>query len=120
MKQTLKSTNERIDNLENKIDQLIALMSNGTTPKTTTKGSSSKTVKAELELTAEQKAIVKKYKPTHRLGKDKGSINQSLRSCAYEFCGGKDKYNEKDYTLGKKAWFTTYNKAFREALPETK
>lgn len=118
-KMTIKSTNERIDNLENKIDQLIALMQNGSTP-TTTKGSSRKEAKADLELTKEQLAIVKKWKPTHRLGKDKGSINQCLRGCAYEFCGGKDNYKADLYTLGKKAWFTTYNKDFREKLPETK
>lgn len=118
MKQTLKTTNDRIDALENKMDRILSLLENGATPKAT-KGSSQKP-STELELTKEQLAIVKKHKPNHRLGKDKGSIHQCLRDCAYEFCGGKNNYKESLYTLGKKAWFTTYNKEFRAALPETK
>lgn len=62
---TIKSTNERIDNLENKIDQLIALMSNGATPKTTTKGSSKKATKVDRE--AQREAEKEAFKKTHRL-----------------------------------------------------
>ena len=120
MKQTLKTTNDRIDALETKMDKILEILSNGQVPQTNAKGSKGKAVANELELTKEQLAIVKKHKPNHRLGKDKGSIHQCLRDCAYEFCGGKNNYKESLYTLGKKAWFTTYNKEFRAKLPETK
>lgn len=66
MKQTLKTTNERIDNLEVKIDQLIALLSNGTTPKTTTKGSSKKATKS-VDREAQREAEKEAFKKTHRL-----------------------------------------------------
>lgn len=83
------------------------------------KGSATATAKKELEITAEQKAIVDSFKPTHRLGTDKGSIHNCLRECAYSFCGGKDKYKKDLYTLGKMAWFKAYDKTFRETLPDT-
>lgn len=84
------------------------------------KGSATATAeKKDVQLTDEQKAIVNSFKPTHRLGTDKGSIHNCLRECAYAFCGGKDKYKKDLYTLGKMAWFKAYDKTFREALPET-
>lgn len=72
----------------------------------------------ESPLTDEEKAIIVKYKPTHRLGTDDGSIHKCLRECSYAFCGGKDKYDKKKYLRGKKAWFAEYTKEFREDLPE--
>ena len=64
-KMTIKSTNERIDNLENKIDKLIALMSNGATP-TTTKGSSKKTTKS-VDKEAQREADKEAFKKNHKL-----------------------------------------------------
>ena len=111
--------NQMVD-LNGKLDAILNLLGNGSTVGTKGRGSAVAESPKTLELTKEQKAIVKKWKPTHSKGTDAGSINKCVRGCAYEFCGGKDKYNEKLYTLGKKAWFTTYNSDFRAKLPETK
>jgi hypothetical protein len=116
----IEALESRMDDLSNKLDRILGVLEKGSTVGTNGRGSAVAETPKDLELTKEQKAIVKKWKPTHSKGTDAGSINKCLRGCAYEFCGGKDKYNEKLYTLGKKAWFTAYNKDFRAKLPETK
>ena len=116
----IEALESKMTNLEGKLDKILAVLENGSTVGTKCRGSAVAESPKTLELTKEQKAIVKKWKPTHSKGTDAGSINKCLRGCAYEFCGGKDKYNEKLYTLGKKAWFTAYDKDFRAKLPETK
>ena len=67
MKQTIKSTNERIDVLESKIDQLIALMQNGNTPKTTKGSSSKKSTKVVVDRDAQRQAEKDEFKKTHKL-----------------------------------------------------
>ena len=106
----------------NTIEEIQALINlhNSIAPSTpstieTGKGSAKK----ELQLTAEQQKIVDSCKPTHRMGTAEGSIHDCLRKCAYAFCGGKEKYKKDLYTLGKMAWFKTYDKTFRDTLPET-
>ena len=63
----------------------------------------------EVKLTKSQEAIVKKYAPKHIYGNSADSFHNCVRECAYAFCGGKDKYDAKKYTLGKMAWFKAYN-----------
>ena len=94
MKQTLKSTNERIDNLENKIDQLIALMSNGATPKTTTKGSSKKSTKS-VDKEAQREAEKEEFKKTHKLIKS-SKENKELVYAEMKKQGITE-FNRKDY-----------------------
>ena len=71
-------------------------------------------------LTDEERAIIKKYAPTHKLGTDEGSIHWAVRGCAYEFCGGRKEYtkNKDLYLRGKKGWFLTFTKEVREELPD--
>lgn len=92
-KMTIKSTNERIDNLENKIDQLIALMSNGATP-STTKGSSKKTTKS-VDKEAQREAEKEEFKKTHKLVKSSRE-NKQLVYAEMEKQGIKE-FNRKDY-----------------------
>lgn len=93
-KMTIKSTNERIDNLENKIDQLIALMSNGATPKTTTKGSSKKATKS-VDKEAQREADKEAFKKTHRLV----SSSKDNKKLVYDEMArqGIKEFNRKDY-----------------------
>ena len=44
-KQTIKTTNERIDALESKMDKILSILENGSAPKSTTKGSGKKPTK---------------------------------------------------------------------------
>ena len=115
IKETQQQTNVALSQI------VMMLQGNTIIPNTQVCNSQPQVVKPqpkELELTDEQIAIVKKHKPTHKLGTDKGSIHKCVRDCAYEFCGGKSNYNEKLYTLGKKAWFKEYNKEFRAKLKD--
>lgn len=78
-----------------------------------------------INLTNKQKAIVKKYAPKKIFGNSDDSFHNCVRKCAYEFCGGKDKYDADLYTLGKKAWFKAYNneeyrKTCEDYVEETK
>ena len=92
-KMTIKSTNERIDNLENKIDQLIALMSNGATP-TTTKGSSKKATKS-VDREAQREAEKEAFKKTHRLVSS--SADNKKLVYAEMKKQGINEFNRKDY-----------------------
>lgn len=92
-KMTIKSTNERIDNLENKIDKLIALMSNGATP-TTTKGSSKKTTKV-VDKVAQREADKEAFKKNHKLVRS-SKENKELVYAEMEKQGIKE-FNRKDY-----------------------
>lgn len=93
MKQTIKSTNERIDALESKIDQLIALMSNGNTPKAT-KGSSKKTTKV-VDKVAQREADKEAFKKTHKLVRS-SKENKQLVYAEMEKQGITE-FNRKDY-----------------------
>jgi hypothetical protein len=64
---------------------------------------------AKTTLTNKQKEIVAKYEPKFAKGKDEGSFYGNAQACAYAFCGGKDKYDEKLYNLGKKAYMKAYD-----------
>ena len=94
-KMTIKSTNERIDNLENKIDQLITLMSNGATPKTTTKGSSKKTTTKVVDKEAQREAEKAEFKKTHKLIKS-SKENKELVYAEMKKQGITE-FNRKDY-----------------------
>lgn len=60
-------------------------------------------------LTKKQMEIVAKYEPKTAKGTDKGSFYGNKKACAYEFCGGKNKYDEKLYKLGQKAYMDAYD-----------
>ena len=94
MKQTIKSTNERIDVLESKIDQLIALMQNGNTPKTT-KGSSKKTTKVVVDRDAQRQAEKDEFKKTHKLVRSSKENKQLVYAEMKK--QGINEFNRKDY-----------------------
>jgi hypothetical protein len=60
-------------------------------------------------LTTKQKAIIAKYEPKTAKGTEIGSFYGNKKACAYEFCGGKSKYDEKLYKLGQKAFMEAYD-----------
>ena len=63
----------------------------------------------KTNLTNKQKAIIAKYEPKMAKGTEIGSFYGNKKACAYEFCGGKDKYDEKLYKLGQKAYMEAYD-----------
>lgn len=93
-KMTIKTTNERIDVLESKIDQLIALMQNGNTPKTT-KGSSKKATTKVVDKEAQREADKEAFKKTHRLV----SSSRDNKKLVYDEMArqGIKEFNRKDY-----------------------
>ena len=60
-------------------------------------------------LTKKQMEIVAKYEPKTATGKGIGSFYGNKKACAYEFCGGKDKFDATKYELGKKAFMEAYD-----------
>ena len=60
-------------------------------------------------LTKKQMEIVAKYEPKTAKGTDIGSFYGNKKACAYEFCGGIKKYDEKLYKLGQKAYMEAYD-----------
>ena len=63
-KTTLKTTNERIDNLEKKMDLILNLLQDGKAPKST-KGSSKATTKVDKDAKREQEKT--EFKANHQL-----------------------------------------------------
>lgn len=68
-----------------------------------------------IKLTKKQEQIVAKYEPTEIYGKAKGSFYANKKACAYEFCGGQSKYDEKLYNLGKEAFMEAYEHMLKGA-----
>lgn len=64
-KQTLATTNARIDSLEQKMDMLINLIQNGQPATTTTKGSSKSATKVDRDAKREQEKT--EFKANHKL-----------------------------------------------------
>ena len=60
-------------------------------------------------LTKKQMEIVAKYEPKTATGKGIGSFYGNKKAWAYEFCGGKNKYDATKYELGKKAFMEAYD-----------
>jgi hypothetical protein len=65
-KTTLKSTNARIDSLEQKMDMILNLLQNGQTATTTTKGSSKKATKV-VDKNAQREQEKTEFKANHKL-----------------------------------------------------
>ena len=63
----------------------------------------------KTNLTKKQMEIVAKYEPKTAKGTDIGSFFGNKKACAYEFCGGKNHYDEKKYKLGQKAFMEAYD-----------
>ena len=60
-------------------------------------------------ITKKQMEIVAKYEPKFAKGTEEGSFYGNKKACAYAFCGGKGKYDEKLYKLGQKAYMEAYD-----------
>ena len=73
-----------------------------------------------IKLTKKQSEIVAKYEPTEIYGKAKGSFYANKKACAYEFCGGKNKYDETLYNLGKEAFMEAYEHMLKGAKKSPK
>ena len=92
MKQTIKTTNERIDNLEKKMDMILELLQNGKPATTTTKGSSKK---ATVDRDAKREAEKAEFKAGHKLIRS-SKENKKLVYNEMERQGIKE-FNRKDY-----------------------
>lgn len=67
MKQTLKSTNERIDALESKIDKILAFMEKGQQTSNSGRGSSNKTSTKTADREKQREQEKADFKATHTL-----------------------------------------------------
>ena len=93
-KQTIKSTNERIDSLEQKMDMILNLLQNGQASTTTTKGSSKKATKVvDRDVQREQEKA--NFKANHKLVRS-SKENKQLVYDEMKKQGIKE-FNRKDY-----------------------
>ena len=83
----------RMDEVNNKLDQLIALMSNNTAPKKSARGSATATVKVDRD--AQRQADKDAFKATHKLVRT-AKQNKELVYAEMEKQGIKD-FNRRDY-----------------------
>lgn len=93
MKQTLKTTNERIDALENKMDKILDILQNGQKASGNTKGSSSATTKVDRE--AKREAEKEEFKKTHKLVRSSKQNKQLVYDEMKK--QGITEFNRKDY-----------------------
>lgn len=93
MKQTLKTTNERIDALESKMDKILSILENGQAPKAT-KGSSKATAKA-VDKDAKREQEKADFKANHTLVRS-SKENKELVYAEMKKQGIKE-FNRKDY-----------------------
>ena len=89
---TLKTTNERIDKLEGKIDQLIALMQNG---QKTTNSQRGQSADKKAERDAKREAEKEEFKKTHKLVRS----SKENKQLVYDEMAkqGIKEFNRKDY-----------------------
>lgn len=92
MKQTLKSTNERIDALETKMDRILSLLENGSKPQGNTKGSASST---KVDRDAKREAEKTEFKANHKLIRSSKQNKQLVYDEMKK--QGITEFNRKDY-----------------------
>jgi hypothetical protein len=91
-KTTLKTTNERIDNLEKKMDMILDLLQNGKQTNGNTKGSANST---KVEREAKREAEKTEFKANHKLIKSSKENKQLVYDEMKK--QGINEFNRKDY-----------------------
>lgn len=89
----IENLEAEMTNLNSKLDKLIALMSNSTASKTTTKGSSKSTAKVDRD--AQRQADKDEFKKTHKLVRSSKENKQLVYAEMKK--QGINEFNRKDY-----------------------